>query len=92
MFRTKTHQQSSLEMVNIEDMVPVHVVTNLWTESAETIAEIYRARWQAEVFFRWIKQQLQVKQLMGTCKNSVYNQLYGALIAYVLLRWLYQQT
>ncbi|OYD06921.1 IS4 family transposase [Paludifilum halophilum] len=75
-----------------DDQKPIHVVTNLWTESAETIAEIYRTRWQVEVFFRWIKQQLQVKQLMGTCKNSVYNQLYGALIAYVLLRWLYQQT
>ncbi|EOS4501250.1 transposase, partial [Escherichia coli] len=45
--------------------------------SAETIAELYRARWQVELFFRWIKQHLNVKHLFGTTMNAVYGQLLG---------------
>src|SRR5690606_9241016 len=70
----------------------IRVATNLVFLSAETIAAIYKERWQIELFFRWIKQHLNVKRLFGTSPNAVYNQLYGALIAYVLLRWLYQEA
>ncbi|PTX64785.1 DDE family transposase, partial [Melghirimyces profundicolus] len=71
---------------------PIRVVTNLWNVPAETIAALYKERWQVELFFRWIKQHLHVKKLFGTSPNAVYNQLYGAFIAYLLLNWLYQQT
>src|SRR5690606_41936752 len=64
----------------------IRVATNLVFLSAETIAAIYKERWQIELFFRWIKQHLNVKRLFGTSPNAVYNQLYGALIAYVLLQ------
>jgi hypothetical protein len=67
----------------------IHVVTNLMHVSAEVIAELYKARWQVELFFRWIKQHLNVKRLFGTTPNAVYGQLFGACIAYVLLHWLY---
>ncbi|PLZ21212.1 hypothetical protein CBP30_09035 [Fischerella thermalis WC157] len=70
----------------------IRVATNVWQTSAETIAALYKERWQVELFFRWIKQHLQVKRLYGTSPNAVYNQLFGALIAFVLLHWLYQQT
>ena len=43
--------------------------------SAETIAEIYKARWEVEVFFKWIKQNLNMKKVFGTSKNEVYDQL-----------------
>ncbi|WP_243292305.1 IS4 family transposase [Bacillus sp. FJAT-47783] len=68
------------------------VVTNLRKVSAEKIADMYKARWSIEVFFRWVKQHLNVPVLFGTTKNAVYNQLFAALIAYVLLKWLYDQT
>ncbi|REE85206.1 DDE family transposase, partial [Paenibacillus taihuensis] len=58
---------------------------------AERIAEIYRQRWQIEVFFRWIKQHLNVPTLFGRTPNAVYGQLYTALIVYVLLQFVYMQ-
>ena len=69
----------------------IHVATNLMHVSAEVIAELYKARWQVELFFRWIKQHLNVKKLFGTTPNAVYGQLLGACMAYVLLHWLYTQ-
>ncbi|MDG0811524.1 IS4 family transposase [Cohnella rhizosphaerae] len=70
---------------------PVVLVTNLHRPSAEKIAEIYRQRWQIEVFFRWIKQHLNVPKLFGRTPNAVYGQLYTALIVYVLLQYVYVQ-
>ncbi|MEK3795541.1 IS4 family transposase [Paenibacillus sp. FSL R7-0204] len=67
----------------------VRVVTDLRKESAHVIAEIYKARWQIEVFFRWIKQHLNVPCLFGTTENAVYSQLYVAFCVYVLLKCLY---
>lgn len=69
----------------------VILATNLHKPSAERIAEIYRQRWQVEVFFRWIKQHLNVPTLFGTTPNAVYGQLYVALIVYVLLQYLFSQ-
>ncbi len=60
--------------------------------SSEDIADMYKARWKIETFFRWIKQNLNVPVLFGTTENAVYNQLFSARIAYVLLKWLYQNT
>ncbi|KYD23974.1 hypothetical protein B4113_2862 [Geobacillus sp. B4113_201601] len=70
----------------------IRVVTNVFDVSAEKMADMYQERWAVEVFFRWIKQYLNVPTLFGTTKNAVYNQLFAAFIAYVLLRWLYDRT
>jgi hypothetical protein len=70
----------------------IRVVTDLMNVSAESIATMYKARWEIEVFFRWIKQNLNASTLFGTTKNAVFNQLYAALIAYVLIRWLFDKT
>lgn len=70
----------------------IRVVTNLYDVSAEAIAGMYRARWQVELFFRWMKQHLNVKRLFGTTPNAVYGQLYASLIAYALIQWLYGYT
>jgi len=67
----------------------IRVVTNLRTISAEQVAGIYKNRWQIELFFRWIKQHLNVPTLFGTTENAVYGQLYSALIVYVLLKFFY---
>ena len=63
-------------------------LTNHFGLSAKTIAEIYRARWQVELFFKWIKQHLRIKTFIGTSRNSVMSQVYVAMIAYLLLSYL----
>ena len=67
----------------------VRVVTNLREVTAEEIAGMYKERWAIESFFRWIKQNLNVPVLFGTTPNAVFSQLFAALIAYVLLKFLY---
>ncbi|MGG1652204.1 IS4 family transposase [Paenibacillus sp. NRS-1780] len=67
----------------------IRVVTDLMQVTAEHIAQMYKARWQIEVFFRWIKQHLNIPTLFGTTENAVYGQLFCALIVYVLLKWLF---
>ncbi|MFK4303099.1 hypothetical protein ABH892_003219 [Paenibacillus sp. RC254] len=67
----------------------IRVVTDLMQVTAEQIAQMYKARWQIEVFFRWIKQHLNIPTLFGRTENAVYGQLFCALIVYVLLKWLF---
>ncbi len=47
--------------------------------SAQTIADIYKSRWQVELFFKWIKQNLKLKGFLGTSKNAVLTQIWAAL-------------
>ena len=53
--------------------------------SAKTIADIYKARWQVELFFKWIKQNLKVKSFVGTSRNAVLTQLWIAMCMYLLV-------
>lgn len=69
----------------------IRVVTSLMDITAEEIAEMYKSRWAIESFFRWIKQNLNVPVLFGTSSNAVYNQLFAAMIAYVLLKFIHVQ-
>ena len=62
----------------------VRICTNNFELSSEEIGEIYRRRWQIELFFKWIKQHFHVKRCYGTSRNAVFNQLYTALIAFCL--------
>ena len=64
---------------------PLVLATNDMTRSASQIAQCYRARWQIELFFKWIKQHLKVKRFLGRSQNAVRIQLYCALITYLLL-------
>lgn len=60
-------------------------LTNNFKLSPKTIADIYKDRWQIEIFFRWIKQNLKIKAFIGNSRNAVMTQIYVALIAYLLL-------
>jgi putative transposase len=60
-------------------------ITNNFKLSAKTIADIYKERWQIEIFFRWIKQNLKIKAFIGNSRNAVMTQIYVALIAYLFL-------
>lgn len=64
------------------------LLTNNFSWSAKTIAQLYKDRWQIELFFKSIKQQLKVKSFVGTSKNALLSQLWTALIAYLLLSYL----
>ncbi|HHT9126346.1 MAG TPA: IS4 family transposase [Candidatus Brocadiia bacterium] len=66
----------------------ITILTNNFTWSAKTIAQIYKERWQIELFFKFIKQQLKVKSFVGTSRNALLSQLWVALIAYLLLSYL----
>ena len=65
---------------------PLILVTNLMDVSAEIIAELYKARWEIELFFKWIKQNLKLKKFLGKSANAVKIQLATALIAYLLVQ------
>jgi hypothetical protein len=63
-------------------------LTNQLTWSPETVADLYRCRWRIEVFFKQIKQTLQLADFMGTSANAVRWQIWTALLVYLLLRYL----
>lgn len=65
---------------------PLHLITNDLIRPAAEIAELYKERWQIELFFKWIKQNLKIKSFLGRSENAVRIQIYVALIAFCLLR------
>ncbi len=67
-------------------------ITNNFKLSAYTICQIYKARWQVELFFKWIKQNLKIKTFLGTSKNAVMTQIWIAMIYYLLLSYIKYQT
>ena len=60
-------------------------LTNNFLLPALTVAQLYRARWQVELFFRWIKQHLRIKAFYGTSENAVKTQAWVAVTVYVLV-------
>ena len=67
-------------------------LTNNFKLAAKTIADIYKARWQVELFFKWIKQNLKIKSFIGTSKNAVMTQIWIALCVYLLLAFIKFQS
>ena len=63
-------------------------LTNNFKLAAKTIADIYKARWQVELFFKWVKQNLKIKSFIGTSKNAVLTQVWIALCMYLLLAFI----
>ena len=63
-------------------------ITNAMHLDAKTIADIYKQRWQIELFFKWVKQNLKIKSFLGTSKNAVMTQIWVALCMVLLLAYL----
>ena len=63
----------------------IQIITNQLDWTARTIADMYKKRWDIEIFFKAIKQNLQIKTFIGTSPNAVKSQIYIALICYLLL-------
>jgi hypothetical protein len=74
------------DTVNEREIV---LLTNLLAFGATTIAAIYKDRWEIELFFKALKQNLKVKSFVGTSENALRIQIWTALIAILLLKWLH---
>ena len=70
---------------DMENRVRYAFLTNNFKLDALTIAELYKCRWQVELFFRWIKQHLRIKAFYGTTPNAVRTQIWIAISIYVLV-------
>ena len=60
-------------------------LTNNFALDTLTIAQLYKCRWQVELFFKWIKQHLRIKAFFGTSENAVKTQIWIAISVYVLV-------
>jgi hypothetical protein len=72
--------------VKIETGKVLRILSNDLDAAAEEIADLYKRRWQIELFFRWVKQTLKIKHFIGVSENAVRIQIAIALIAFLLLR------
>lgn len=70
----------------------IEVITNQMSWTANTITELYKARWEVQIFFRDIKQQLHIKSFIGTSRNAVMIQIWTALITILILKALKTQA
>jgi len=78
--------------LDAETDITYEFLTNALDIPAATVAELYKERWQIELFFKWIKQNLKVKSFLGTSRNAVMTQLWIALCAYLVLAFLKFQS
>ena len=86
--KTSKWYPETLRMVVYDDYATGNVyrfLSNDFTHSYLTIAELYRERWQVECFFNWIKQRLHIKSFYGTSQNAVFSQIWIAICDYLLL-------
>lgn len=74
-----------IKFLDSEKKKTLNFLTNNFTLPALTIAELYRYRWQIELFFKWIKQHLRIKAFYGTSMNAVKTQIWIAISVYVLV-------
>jgi hypothetical protein len=75
--RIKYHDENTGKTFNF--------LTNNFAIPAQTVADLYRYRWQVELFFKWIKQHLRIKSFFGTSENAVKTQIWIAISVYVLV-------
>ena len=84
---TKINEQK-LRLVSVykeDENKVIQIITNNLDWSARTVADLYKKRWDIELFFKAIKQNLQIKSFVGTSENAVKSQIYVSLICYLLL-------
>jgi hypothetical protein len=86
-FRSRRGYPERLRRIRYRDPEGRRLVflTNHMTLPARTICELYRLRWQVELFFKWIKQHLRIKRFFGTSENAVKTQVWVAVSVYVLV-------
>lgn len=86
--RLKSLYPQRLRRINFRDETQARTLvflTNNFVLPAETIAALYKARWEIELFFKWVKQNLRVKTFYGTFPNAVKTQIWIAMVVYLVL-------
>ncbi len=88
--RSRKRYPETLRLVTVETIEGerLEFLTNRMTLAASTIANIYKDRWQIETFFKLLKQNLRIKSFVGTSANAVWTQIWTALIAMLLIKFL----
>ena len=91
--RRRNPYQTPLRRIEVarEGKTPLVLATNDMKSAALTIAQRYRARWQVELFFKWVKQHLRINRFLGRSETAVRTQVLTALITYLLVG-LYAKT
>lgn len=87
--------QHELRLVHVykeDENKVIEIITNQLEWSARTIADLYKKRWDIELFFKAIKQNLQIKTFLGTSENAVKSQIYIALISYLIIELIRRTT
>jgi IS4 transposase len=86
-FYSSQHYPATLRRVVVKDDAGKRItfLTNNFALKPELIADLYRQRWQVELFFKWIKQHLRIKTFYGTNENAVKTQIWIAVCTYVLI-------
>jgi hypothetical protein len=87
-YLTRQHYPAHLRRIRFKDpetSKTLVFLTNQMTLPALTICALYKSRWQVELFFKWIKQHLRIKQFYGTSENAVKTQIWIAVSVYVLV-------
>ena len=91
----KKYEGKTMRRIRILDKEKSQIyeyLTNNFDLDPKEIAFIYKQRWQIELFFKWIKQNLKIKTFLGTSKNAVLTQIWVAMIYYLLLAYIKFQT
>lgn len=87
-FHSRRHYPDHLRRIRFKDAESSKTLvflTNRFSLPAATICALYKARWQVELFFKWVKQHLRIKQFYGTSENAVKSQIWIAVAVYVLV-------
>jgi len=94
-YYTKKKYPEELRLVGYQDPKTekyYEFLSNNRSLSSKTIADIFKSRWQIELFFKWIKQNLKIKSFLGTSPNAVLSQIWVAMCYYLLLTYIKYQT
>jgi IS4 transposase len=92
---TKTHYPALLRRIEFFDAKQARTLiflTNHFELEATQIAQLYKSRWQVELFFKWIKQNLRIKAFVGNSVNAVKTQIWTAICTYVLVAIVKKRT
>ena len=87
--QTFKHRLRRIVVWDAEQQREIVLLTNHFDFGATTIAHIYKDRWEIELFFKALKQNLKIKSFVGTSENALHIQIWTALLAMLLLKWLH---
>ena len=74
-----------IRLYDPENQLTLILLTNQFDLPAELIAQLYKKRWQVELFFKWVKQHLRIRGFYGRTPNAVYSQIWAAICAYLMV-------